>query len=120
MGLEQKPGTLAPHLVADTCYSSFSEESACDLEIMAAAPPSPAFPFSFWLEKPRLPRPPHPQAVEANTSQEAQGLSARHPIPEALPAPFPTPLSLLLPSRLLQFNIGPGLELRQRNESHNS
>lgn len=52
VGLEQKPGTLAPHLVADTCYSSFSEESACDLEIMAAAPLSPAFPFSFWLEKP--------------------------------------------------------------------
>lgn len=91
--------------------------------------PPPPFPsLSGWrsltdsggFEATHLPRPPHPQAVEANTSQEAQGLSARHPIPEALPAPFPTPLSLLLPSRLLQFNIGPGLELRQRNESHNS
>lgn len=40
---------------------------------------------------------------QANPSQEAQGLSTPHPIPEASQAPFPAPLSPHLPSQLLQF-----------------
>lgn len=49
------------------------------------------------FEGARLSRPPHLQALEAETSQEARGLSTLHPITEApLPpeAPFPAPLSL--------------------------